>query len=98
MEKVLIDGIRIIGGDTAKANSWPWMVATRYETIEGEHSLGTTLESLLQMYIESTGSTQGGVPAEILQTATEIPEVHAPIQQAGPSDAVAAADTETKTI
>ena len=65
------------------------MVATKHERIEDATHLGLALETLLSQYEASTGSPEGGVPATILQTATRIPSEHAPMQQAGPSDAVA---------
>ena len=74
-------------------NSYPWMVATKYQRIAGAN-LGAALESLLAAYEASTGSSNGGVPASIIQTATRIPAEHVPAQQAGPSDAVADNDDE----
>ena len=66
------------------ANSWLWMQATKTEVV-GVESLGYSLESLLQAYNGSIGSSRG-VPAELLQAAQEISAEHARVSQAGPAD------------
>ena len=70
-------------------NSWPWMAATKYEQIENVDNLGEVFEKLLESYRVSTGSTQGGVPAEIVQRATKINASQAVVKLQGPADAVA---------
>ena len=70
-------------------NSWPWMAATKYEHIENVENLGEVFEQLLESYRVSTGSTKGGVPAEIVQRATKISASQAVVKLEGPADAVA---------
>ena len=76
-------------------NNWPWMQATKYEDIVGPENLGSRLESLLTAYVQSTGTSTGAVPAELVQGATEIRSAEAPIQQAGPSDSLAGNATDS---
>ena len=70
-------------------NSWPWMTATKYEHIDDVGNIGEIFEKLLESYRASTGTTQGGVPAEILQSATKINASQAVVKLQGPADAVA---------
>eukprot|EP00973_Karenia_brevis_P063156 8781723-Karenia_brevis.AAC.1 len=63
------------------------MVATKYELVADSDHFGVSLESLLAQYVQSTGAAEGAVPSELLQAATRAHQAHAPVQQAGPSDA-----------
>ena len=58
------------------------MFSLKFEKSQG------ALENLLHQYECSTGSLNGAVPVEILQSATRIDDRHANMQHAGPTDAV----------
>ena len=73
-------------------NCWPWEHATKHECDDGPDGLGAQLEALLAAYRESTGCADGGVPAELVQGATQIADEQAPLQQSGPADAVDAGE------
>lgn len=68
---------------------WPWMEATKYEEVIGFEDLGSQLEALLDAYKCSIGGHESAVPAHLIQAATRIADKHAPMQRAGPADAVA---------
>ena len=70
------------------------MEATKYSGQRSDVALGDALGKLLAAYSASTGSPTEGVPAENVQTATQIRPGAATCQQAGPSDAVAGSDDE----
>ena len=73
------------------------MLASKYDDAGFDGgNLGERLEALLASYVKSTGSEGGGVPAELIQGATQIASQAAPLQQAGPADAVAESDDEEK--
>ena len=78
-------------------NCWPWMLATKNEVVVNSANLGEQLENLLSAYAKSTGTDEGAMPAELLQGATEIPTTQAPLQQAGPADAVGTNSSEVST-
>ena len=75
-------------------NCWPWMQATKYSDVRTKEDLGEHLESLLAAYAQSVGETGQGVPSELIQGATRIPEGVASVQQAGPADAVMAEEED----
>ena len=79
-------------------NCWPWMQATKHENTEQACGLGPQLEGLLAAYAKSTGSETGGVPAELVQGATEITAEQAPLQQSGPADAAAEEDAHLTAV
>ena len=60
----------------------------------GSEALGARLEGLLASYARSTGSAEGGVPAELIQGATRISAAHASLSKRGPGDAVASDDRD----
>ena len=70
-------------------NCWPWMEATKYSGIRGRGELGQQLEALLEAYGNSIGPSGIGVPSELIEGATQVPEAAAGISRAGPADAVA---------
>jgi len=67
-------------------NSWPFMEATKTHSFEEGESMDTALRTLLQQYASSVGGDVGGVPAEILQGATQIPEDRASVVLRGPAN------------
>ena len=70
----------------------PPVQATKDEAVLDRDHLGPRLEDLLRAYAASVGSAGSGVPAELLQSATQIPQSHAPISHKGPTDSVAGED------
>ena len=65
------------------------MEATKYSGIRGRGELGQQLEALLEAYGNSIGPSGIGVPSELIEGATQVPEAAAGISRAGPADAVA---------
>ena len=61
------------------------MIATR----DGLVTLEPGLEALIAECVALTGSTDGGCPAEIVQSATKMCAVRTRIQQVGPGGVVA---------
>ena len=53
-----------------------------------EASLDPSLEDLLRQYMASTGTATGGVPAEIVQGASQIPTERSKVLSSGPADCV----------
>ena len=66
-------------------HSWPFMEATKYHGVWETGALDPALETLLQAYVHSVGTTKGGVPSEILQGAARIAPEHASVNLAGPA-------------
>ena len=71
-------------------NSWPFMEATKHHDAWESGCLEGNLEELLRQYAVSTGSQNGGVPAEILQGASAIAPELSKVALRGPADCVAA--------
>ena len=64
------------------------MLATKHDSDLGANGLGDRLERLLAAYSTSVGGSTG-VPAEVLQSATQIDPAHAPFVHEGPNESVA---------
>ena len=75
-------------------NSWPFMEATKHHALWNTGLLNASLEELLQQYTDSVGSSDGGVPAEVLAAASMIPREHASVHAAGPADCVETKDED----
>ena len=71
-------------------NSWPFMEATKHHDAWESGCLEGNLEELLQQYAVSTGSQNGGVPAEIVQGASAIALELSKVALRGLADCVAA--------
>ena len=67
-------------------NSWPFMEATKQHILWETNLLDPSVESLLTAYEKSIGCTTGGVPAELVQSASGIAMGHASVHLAGPAD------------
>ena len=70
-------------------NSWPFMEATKHHEAWESGCLEGNLEELLRQYSASTGSQNGGVPAEIIQGASLIAPELSKVALPGPADCVA---------
>jgi len=75
-------------------NSWPFMDATRDHELWETGTLDNSLEKLLEEYTKSTGTTSGGIPAELMQGACRIAVEHSSVLVAGPADCTASKETE----
>ena len=67
-------------------NYWPFMEATKQHSIWETGVLDASLESLLEEYAKSVGSSDGGVPSDIVQRATRIDPGQARVLATGPAD------------
>ena len=67
-------------------HSWPFMEATKF-CISGEDGgLPQAIDAALQEYMKSVGPDGSGVPAELLQAASQIPADRASVVLRGPVD------------
>ena len=64
------------------------MEATKHHDIWETGVLDASLGSLLDEYAKSVGSSDGGVPSEILQGATRIDPGQARVLASGPADCI----------
>ena len=76
------------------ANSWPFMEATKQHLLWETEALDKPLEDLLRAYAVSVGSNASGVPSEIIQGASKIPETSASVTASGPANCTPAAEEE----
>ncbi len=72
--------------------SWPFMEATKTHALWESDLLDKSLEDLLRTYVASAASPESGVPAEIIQGATQIPPERAGALAAGPSNCTDTSD------
>ena len=68
------------------------MEATKKHVLWETNLLDPSIERLLASYADSVGCTSGGVPAELLQSASQISQEHSKVHAAGPADCVASND------
>ena len=68
------------------------MDATKYHEVWETGALDPAMETLLQEYVQSIGTENGGVPAEIIQGAARIAAEHASVHTAGPAQCVPQAE------
>ena len=73
-------------------NSWPFMAATKHHSLWETDVLDDSLEELLQAYVQSIGTSDRGVPTELMQGASRIMAEHAAVHAKGPANC--APDTE----
>ena len=65
------------------------MEATRHHVLWESGQLDSSLEKLLEQYRRSLGVVTQGVPAELVQGASQIPSGQASVLASGPADCVA---------
>ena len=64
-------------------NCWPFMETTKDHQLWESGFLDPSIEDLLRAYEVSVGSASGGVPAELIQAATNIPASRISVHAAG---------------
>ena len=79
-------------------NCWPFMESTKLHVCRGTEEASSALASLLRQYESSVGSVSGGVPAEILQAASQIPADRASVVLEGPANCTEEDLRETKDV
>ena len=70
-------------------NCWPFMDLTKKHAFWDSDEASSALTCLLQEYETSVGDDSGGIPAEILQAASEIPADRATVTLQGPANCTA---------
>ena len=82
--RVSVDKLRRAFG-WSLTNSWPWMEATKHHTLWGADLLDGGLETFLHSYASGCGGCEG-VPAELIEGASQIIPEHATVDTPGLAD------------